>query len=515
MQVLREYQTEGVDRVYSEWDSGIKSVLLVLPTGGGKTSIGASIIDKETAAGGRVFFLAHRKELIDQCSARLDDQGIPHGIIKAGNRRVNGSPVQVASVQTLINRVRPKEGSLLGYSYSADLIIIDEAHHAGADTYVEILKAYPHARILGLTATPMRTDGKGLGDLFQAMVNVSSVRELTEMGYLVPARVFTTPLNPDFAKIKTKMGEFDKKAVSAAMDRDDLVGDILANWKRLAYGRQTIIFASSIPHAQHILAVFQEAGISICYVDAETPEEERAQRLGDYARGKIQVVVNVGILTEGYDAPSTSCVVLARPTKSLILYLQMAGRGLRTFLGKKDMIIIDHGGNTLRHGLVAEDRDWSLAGNVTPSRKRLTTCYACKHVHDLKACPECGHVNKKTKAELLAEAGPGVNFSPGDLEEVTEESLRLRRAHEIVFFRQMLDKQLALGHSFHYANVKFKEKFSRYPGKEIGIKTIWQKPYNGGGPIGFTFEGRTVHDETRVPKPKLIPSMEAEDELPF
>lgn len=510
-QTLRPYQAKAVDEITLAYTAGNRSVLAVAATGSGKTSCAAHIIEKTTEEGQRTLFLAHRKELIDQCSARLDAQGIGHGIIKAGNKRVNNSLVQVASVQTLINRVRPKEGSLLDHAYHADLIIIDEAHRAGADTYLEILKAFPAARVLGLTATPIRSDGKGLSDLFQALVKVSSVSELTALGFLVPATVYTTPLNPDFSKIKTKMGEYDKKAVAAAMDQEDLVGDIYANWKRLAGDRQTIIFACSLQHAAHIQAVFQAAGESICYVDGETPEEERDERLAAYAAGKYRVVVNVGILTEGYDAPSTGCVVLARPTKSLGLYLQMAGRGLRPSPGKTDMIILDHGGNVFRHGLVEEDRDWDLSGERVKRRKRLTRCFACQCVHDKRACPACGNINVKPKEENPL-ANPGVDSVAGDLQEVTAETLQLRRLHEVEFFRQALDKQVALGHSFHYANAKFKEKFGRYPGKEIGIKTLWAKPYTGGKPIGFVFQGIEVLAEK--PKPVEI-AANIEDDLPF
>lgn len=531
-QVLRPYQAKAAQEIQSEYSGGMKSVLAVAPTGAGKTSLGAHLINEAAQAGDQVFFLAHRKELITQCSKRLDDQGINHGIIKAGNKRVNTLPVQVASVQTLINRVRPKEGALLQREYRADLIIIDEAHRAGADSYKEILKFFPAARVLGLTATPYRGDGKGLADLFQTIVKVSNPPELTALGYLVPARVFTTPLLPNFDRIKTKMGEFDKTAVDKAMDQEDLVGDIYSNWKRLASDRQTIIFACSIKHAAHILAVFEAAGESICYVDAETSEEDRDARLGAYEAGKIQIVVNVGILTEGYDAPATACVVLARPTKSLALYIQMGGRGLRTLPGedgdnlpmdqwhtrkKKDCIIIDHGGNTMRHGFIAEDRDFDLDGEIKNVPVRKTTCFACKFVHTAKACPECGHVNKKTKKEEADEAAALVGSTAAALEEMDADKLRILRNYEIEFFRQSLDTQVARGHNFNYANMKFKEKFGRWPAKEIGIKPVWPKPYIDGGPIGFIFQGIEV---SKDPKPK--PRVEYQsnpandpDELPF
>lgn len=492
-QQLRDYQLKADAEIDAAFASGHKSVLLVLPTGGGKTSVAAHIIHKTEAAEKATMFVAHRKELIEQCSARLDGQGVNHGIIKAGNKRVNNRLVQVASIQTLINRVRPKEGQLIGHNYRADLIIIDEAHRALAGTYLDAIKEFPKARVLGLTATPYRSDGKGLGDLFDCIVSASSPAELTRDGYLVPARAYTTPLEPDFAKIKVKMGEFDKQAIEQAMNNADLVGDVYAQWKKHAETRQTVIFASSCAHGQSIAAVFKERGVKAEYLDGETPEDTRTRILADLESSAIQVVVNMGVLTEGWDCPVVSCVVLARPTKSLGLYLQMAGRALRPAPGKADCIIIDHGGNVMRHGLVTEEREYTLEGDKgRADQSKTKTCYACRMVHDQHKCPSCGHVNKKPKPVTTPDEKTyldEIGVVEADLEEIDVEKLLARRKGELDFLRAALREQVDKGFKPGYAKKMFMQKYNRWPGKELGMRPIWGANYSGGPPQGYRFEG--------------------------
>lgn len=488
-QQLRDYQETAVSELRKKVQEGFSSAVLVAPTGGGKTTIAAAIIQSAVNRGHKVIFLAHRKELIDQCSTRLDDHGIDHGIIKAGNKRKNNCQVQVASVQTLVNRVKPSDqATMFKPSYEAQIFIIDECHRATAASYKTILAHFPKAFILGLTATPYRTDGRGLSDLFQTLVQVSSPAELTHMGFLVPARVFTTPMIPDFSKLKHKGGEFDNKAVEVAMDKATLIGDIYGHWKAHASDRTTVIFASSRRHARHIVERFAAEGTAVAYLDGETDESERDRTLGLLANGGIQVVVNVGILTEGWDCPRVSCVVLARPTESCGLYLQMAGRALRPSSGKTDCIILDHGGNTIRHGFVTDDRDFDLNGNrkgTSPAIDAISTCQQCFAVFaKLHACPACGHVNecKSTK--------PGDREDPkqvdGTLQEINQEQLR---QSEIRFFNEKLREQKARGYKTGYAKKCFFERFGRWPGKEIGIKNIWEQSYDEHGKRKFKNAG--------------------------
>ncbi len=354
------------------------------------TILASSIIESAVKRGSHVLFLAHRKELIDQASRKLDDFGIDHGVIMAKHwRRRPAALVQVASVQTLRRRDLP----------AADLVIIDEAHLSIAKTYTDILAAYPKAVVLGLTATPMRADGKPLSAIYHDIVAVSSVPQLIRMGFLVRPRHYA-PSRPDLTKIGLKGGDYEETALAAAVDKPDLVGHIVEHWKAAAAGRTTAVFAVNIAHSQHIVAQFRAAGIAAEHVDGMTPKHLREAILDRFASGETTVVSSVGIMTEGYDNPRISAIVLARPTLSLALYLQMAGRGLRIHpeTEKQDCIILDHAGCAYAHGFADEEREWSLDGRKrsnTPKReapvRTCTECF-CAYPAAARACPECGHI---------------------------------------------------------------------------------------------------------------------------
>lgn len=503
-QVMRDYQIQAIQDLRDTYASGIRSAALVLPTGGGKTTVAANIIDSAVAHGNRIAFLAHRKELIDQCSARLDEHGIDHGIIKAGNRRVNSQPVQVASVQTLVRRVKPKQDGeeLISYRQHFDIFIIDECHRALAKSYRDILDYWPEAVILGLTATPVRADGQGMGDLFESLVPASSPAELTEMGFLVPARVFTTPLTPSFDKVKHKGGEFDQNAVEAMLDKGQIIGDIYKHWSEIAPERQTVVFAVSRKHAMDICDEFVRQGVKAEYLDGETEESVREAILARVKSRETRVIVNVGILTEGWDNPEISCVILARPTESVGLYLQMAGRALRPapWIGKVDCIIIDHGGNTARHGFVSDEREWSLEGSkkrkATDNIKPVMTCRECFALYSGPACPECG-----TMPDRKQTARPG---TPEEINgRLVEQNPALVRSAEKMFFEDCLQKQEMYGYRPSYAIMKFKDQFGHWPGKEIGLKKKWgmEKTENGKKHFlaGYEYQGRFIPIRERDP----------------
>lgn len=498
-QELRDYQVEAIDELRGTFKSGFRSAVLVAPTGAGKTTIAAHIIEGALRNGRKVVFLAHRKELIDQCSKRLDDQDIDHGIIKAGNKRRNGCDVQVASLMSLIHRVKPGDDELeLGPRYPADLFIIDECHRATAHSYLEILKCYPRAVLLGLTATPIRTDGRGLGQLFQTLVQASTPAELTERGYLVPARVFTTPMTPDFSKVKQKKGDFDQGEVERLVDKPKLIGDIYGHWKKLAGDRQTVIFAASCRHALHIKDDFLAKGARIEYLDGDTPERDRDAVLARLQRRDTQIVVNVGILTEGWDNPAISCVILARPTKSLTLYLQMAGRALRTDDGKVDCIILDHGGNTARHGFVTDEREWDLNGKKPPKVQidSLTTCKTCFAVFAGKAaCPECGAA---ARPAAVGSDGAIPKQEEGTLQEVDP---RKQTQEEVLYFQEQLRLQEEKGYKENYARARFFEKYGRWPGRKHGLKKEWERTQDEHG----TTKWKLKSWEFRPPGQKLVP----------
>ena len=296
---LRAYQLTVLDRIDAARRAGRRRLLLPLPTGGGKTIIGAKTAHDAETAGHRVLFLVHRRELIHQASRKLHDVDLEHGIIAAGFPMQPDRRVQIASISTLHRRaVR----SCTIPMPDADLLLVDEAHHASARSWTRIIDAYPNAALIGLTATPCRADGRGLGALFECLIDCPSIRELIELGYLVPTRVFA-PTRPDLKGIRTVAGDFDEAQLEERLDRPMLVGDIVSHWHRLAGRRRTVVFAVSRAHAVHLRDEFARSDVVAAYLDGATPLNERDQILDKLKRGTVEVVVNVGVLTEGWDQP--------------------------------------------------------------------------------------------------------------------------------------------------------------------------------------------------------------------
>jgi len=371
---LRPYQLHAVAQARALMAEGKRSICLVAPTGAGKTCVSAHIIHSALAKNRRVLFLAHRRELIDQCAAKLRDLGIwNYNVVLSGHpqSRNPAAPMQIASIQTLIRREYPP----------ADLVIVDEAHHSAAGQYQTLLANYPDAYVLGLTATPERLDGKGLDGIFHDLLEVATVPELIDSGFLVaptclgPSQEMAAQLKATLATVKVRCGDYAEGALGDAMDNATLVGDIVSHWQEWATGQRTIVFAASILHSQHIIQQFQDAGVAAAHLDGGMATPERERILAAWRRGDIQVVSNCQILTEGFDFPELSCCILARPTKSVALYLQMVGRVLRTAPGKSGALILDHAGNILEHGPPHINRVWTLQG--ASKKRRPEKTHAC------------------------------------------------------------------------------------------------------------------------------------------
>jgi DNA repair protein RadD len=381
---LRPYQLRAIDAARALVRAGKKRIIIVAPTGSGKTVIAASMIHSAVQRGGRVLFLAHRAELLEQCSARLDSVGVEHGIIQAKHWRTDSArPVQVASVQSLVRREKPP----------ATLVFIDECHRARAATYTKILESYPCAVVIGLTATPTRADGKGLGgELFQEMIIVAQPRELIAQGFLVPFAGFGFE-NPDLSGVHSARGDYVEGELAAAVGTTRIIGGIVERWREHAAGVRTVVFAVNCAHSRQIVESFKAAGIAAEHVDGETPTDERAAILARLAGGETRVVSNVDLLTEGFDLPTLECCVLARPTKSARIFLQAIGRVMRPAPGKAMARIHDHAGALLYHGLPDEDRQWSLSLDQVVGAakvKQCPACFAC-YAPGPSACPQCGH----------------------------------------------------------------------------------------------------------------------------
>lgn len=405
MIILRDYQNNSIGGLVNSVRNGHKQILLQASTGAGKTIIASSMIQRAVSKGNKCLFIAHRKEIISQTSDKLKSFGIEHGVIMAGHSGYSPLlPVQLASIQTLMNRSRPH----------ADLVIIDETHLACSASFKKIIEHYQGSVIIGLTATPIRLDGRGLGEIYSDMVQVVPMRRLIDDGHLVQPRVFA-PFTPDLKRFKTVRGDYDATQISEEMDKASITGDIVKHWQSHATGRKTIVFASSISHSQHIVDEFTSNGISARHLDGTTPAHLRDKTLQEWREGKFHVLSNMGLFIEGLDVPEVSCCVLARPTKSLTIYLQAVGRIMRPAKNKTDCIILDHAGLTHEHGLVDDDREWSLEGKKKKSRKgseekapAVTVCDSCFAAYSRAvspdACPECGKVTERKVREIEVNA---------------------------------------------------------------------------------------------------------------
>jgi DNA repair protein RadD len=390
---LWDFQKEVVERFRRLVAVGHRRLLLVSPTGSGKTVMASAIANDTIAAGGRVLGLAHRQELVDQMSTKLFDLGIDAGILMPGFPHRPDATAQIASIPTLYSR------GIRGCSIDmprADLIIIDEAHHIRARIYQEITARYPDATILGVTATPCRGDNRGLGHDFEALFEAPDVAELTNLGHLVPAIVYA-PVNPDLRGVTVRQGDYAPGELQQRMNTQKLVGDIVEHWFKHAERRRTIGYFTGVNHSAFARDEFRRVGVIAEHIDGGTPSDERRQILRGLAAGDVEVVCNFGVLTEGFDAPDVGCLILARPTKSFGLFRQMIGRGLRSAEGKKDCIVLDHSGAVFRHGLPDEPVTWSLSPDHRVETK-AQKARAKHHAPALVNCPECSAVRLEGRA---------------------------------------------------------------------------------------------------------------------
>jgi len=329
-----------------------------MPTGGGKTIVMSDICYDAHRANRPVLIIAHRKELITQAQDKISKAaGIDTGIIMGDHRMNLDIPIQVCSIQTINSRLN----KMADYLTRFKLVIVDEAHHIKASTYMSTIDACTNAKVLGLTATPWRSSGEGFKEITQTMIQGPSVKWLEANGYLVPARKFQVPLDPEEMKGWRVYGEKYRDAdMMELMGRDDIMSDIVGSWKLHAQGRQTVTFAVNIAHSKKIVEMYQDHGISAAHLDGNTNKYDRDKILIGLENGKVTVLSNCGIVGEGVDVPVLGVVQIARPVFSLALFLQMCGRGSRTAKGKEDYILLDHGNNLITHGFPNRDHKWTI-----------------------------------------------------------------------------------------------------------------------------------------------------------
>ena len=417
---LYPFQQEIIESTRAEIRAGHKSVLVTAPTGSGKTVISGFMTGNAARRGNRVFFLCHRAELLEQTLATYRAVGIDAGVIAAGYGPELHKQVQICSVQTLVRRYRKVP--------MPRLVIWDEAHHVAAGSWARLMEFYTGAIQVGLTATPERLDGKGLGEYFKVLVRGPSVEQLISDGYLAQYKLYA-PSTPDVSGVHTKMGDFDQKELAEIMRARVLTGDAIQHYNKLGKGMQAIVYCVNVAHSKEVAYSFNSRGIKATHIDGKMARISRRAAVDDFRQGRVKVLTNCEIATEGFDLPQMGVAILLRPTQSLSLYLQMCGRALRTAPGKEHAVILDHAGNTLRHGLPCQEREWSLAGrkkrkgNPSPIRE----CPECYYVHPaaLNICPECGHsyIGMEPKERKI-------ETQEGELQEVDKAAMRRYRKRE-------------------------------------------------------------------------------------
>ena len=385
---LRPYQQRAKKEIFESWDE-VDSVMFQMPTGTGKTRLFTSIISDinkysiERREAVKILIIAHRTELIDQIHDSLDKYRVGHNIIAGGKDRSIKYPVSVASIQTITNARNLKDAKNLKVQF----VIIDEAHHALAASYKKLWDLYPDAKRLGVTATPWRMNHQTFTDLFDKLVLSMPIKEFIKQGFLAPYKYFSLKSDSDIQRTiddieLDRFGEYKESSMEEKMDIGSIRAQLLESYQSLAEGKKGIIYAINIAHAKHISKEYEDAGYITACIDSKTPSAERKELVENFRKGKIDIIVNVDIFSEGFDCPDIEFIQLARPTRSLVKYLQQVGRGLRPTENKEHCIILDNVGMYSRFGLPDARRHWNyhfMGHNVEDETPKGTSKGNGKH----------------------------------------------------------------------------------------------------------------------------------------
>lgn len=462
---LRPYQSIAVSDLGNCLRAKKVAPVLVMPTGGGKTRVAAEICGKVARTGRRYMFIAPRRKLVLQTAAAFRSYrecNLSPGIIMANaHSQRDTANVLVASLQTLLSDMKNGRGLPIVAG-----IIVDEAHESTLGAVKEIIEAYRAMGVpcIGLTATPARGDGKGLGVVFDDMVIASSVAELTELGSLVPVRYFA-PSAPDMKGVKTTAGDWNQKQAGERMA--PLIGDVVENWKRIAPGQKTVVFTVTVANAMALCEAFMGVGVAAEVISGATSEDDQREIFKRHESGETLVLLNAQLLSFGWDSPSVTCCILAKPTKSIANYLQMAGRVLRPCPGKLYATLIDHAGVVDNLGFVDDDFGWTLNGdeqaceNKTRKKNKEAKpiiCKVCKHMYrPAPKCPKCG-----AEAERQGK-------TPEVIKAELEEKKRDTKAAKMTgdqkrdFFGELRAYGKSKGYSDGWAANQFREKTGVWP----------------------------------------------------
>lgn len=449
---LYEHQSAAVENIRAEMRRGQKNILHVAPTGYGKTVVMSYILQSALKKGSTAAIVLPRKELIRQTALTLDEFGIPYSYIASGKPHNPYAKVFLCSLGTFYRR-------FLNAPDSINIVMVDETHFATSQlsSVINYYKSQ-NVTILGLTATPWRSDGQGLGVFYDTMVEAPQVSELIEMGYLSDYKIFA-PKVGDLQNIRITAGDFNKKDLQDVYGQNRvIIGDAIRHWRKCARDLLTIAYCVSVKHAEDVAATFRASGIPAASIDGTMKDDERKYLINSFANGDLKVLTNCDLLTFGFDLASqvgrdvvVEAMVDLRPTQSLSLQMQKWGRALRK--KPNPAIILDHAGNADRHGLPCEIREWTLDSRKRKGRQsggKISQCEECFFVYDPKEsdhCPECGAVPEKRAAS----GGEGVEEVDGELVEIdAKEKRRIRLAEQAKC--RTLDELIELGKSRGYKN---------------------------------------------------------------
>jgi superfamily II DNA or RNA helicase len=393
----RPYQTALVYEVSKLFALGHRRLVIQLPTGGGKTQIASELVRRAKAR--RILYIVPSAEILGQTSASLTRAGVAHTVLSAGKRfRTTNVSCLLAMSQTLARRL---DTSMFD-GWQPDLIFVDEAHKL-IDQHRKVLDAWK-CPVIGLTATPVRLDGQPLAALFPVLICGPSIKSLQRQGFLVPCTTINAYM-PDLSGIKRRRGDFDQEALDRAYSDDSVVNSAVKWWLKYAKGRRTIAFTPGVSSSLRLVAAYRAAGIRATHVDGTTPKAQRDEALEKLKRHELDVVFNCALFIEGLDVVEVSCVQLLTSTESLSKFMQAVGRGLRPAPHKRDLLLLDHGGNSLRHDRVDADRDWYHGGVSTEGTKQTCLCCGAFIEAHRNLCPSCYRVPvPKPKHSPMAQA---------------------------------------------------------------------------------------------------------------
>ncbi len=438
MLTLRDYQRTLIDQSRAIMRQGVRRLCIQGATGMGKTVLAAQLLAHAAEKGRRSWFVCHRREILEQTVKTFVLSADLHvGIVAAGYPSDAAAPVQVCSVQSLLRR--------MGKIPKPDLIVFDEVHHINAATWTAVANACKDSFQIGITATPCRTDGRGLRPFFDALLCGPSTADLIAAGWLAPYQLYA-PSSISVRGVHTIAGDYNRKELSETMRASTVVGDAVSTYRRHCPEARALVFAWSIESSHALASAFTMAGIPAAHVDGETPAAQRAEAMQRFRDGDIRVICNCELFGEGLDVPSVDAVFLLRPTQSLGLYLQQCGRGLRPAAGKPAVRLFDHVNNYERHGLPDDAREWTLDGIDKTAAKKLAPvkrCAVCFAVAGAGArkCPYCG-------AEYPVKARKVVQVA-GELGEVDLATLR-GQVRELQRDCKTLAEWQALAKKLHY-----------------------------------------------------------------